>query len=86
MKSSSQDKVLISDLLMWCVENPEIQNIHKIQMVSMCLLCEKSRKSRNRMMIWCTRNQEIYMLIVVGGVRRCSTGCKKLIRNEEKGV
>jgi hypothetical protein len=23
MKSSSQDEVLISDILMWCVENPE---------------------------------------------------------------
>jgi hypothetical protein len=66
MKSSSQDEVLISDLLMWCVENPE--------------------NPENQMMIWCTRNQEIYMMIVVGGVRRCSTGCKKLIRNEENGV
>jgi hypothetical protein len=46
MKSSSPDKVLISEILMWCAENPEIQKIHEIQMVSMCLLCEKSRKSR----------------------------------------
>jgi hypothetical protein len=37
-------------------------------------------------MIWCMRNDEIYMMVVVGGVRTCSTGCKKLIRNEEKGV
>jgi hypothetical protein len=86
MKSSSQDKVLISDLLMWCVENPEIPKIHKIQMMSMCLLCEKSRNPENQMMICCMRNQEIYMMIVVGGVRRCFTGCKKLIRNEENGV
>lgn len=56
MKSSSQDKVLISHLLIWCVENPEIQKIHKIQMVSMCLLCEKSRKSDDDMVSEKSRN------------------------------
>lgn len=52
-----------------------------------CACCVRNPENpESQMMIWCTRNQEIYMMNVVGGVRRCSTGCKKLIRNEENGV
>lgn len=64
----------------------KIQKSRKFTKSRWCQCACCVRNPENQMMIWCPRSQEIYMMIVVGGVRRCSTSCKKLIRNEENGV